>query len=148
MPASGIPPGVRLCALEELLETADVLSLHIPFTPETCHLLNAERLARLKPTCILVNTSRGAVVDTLALVDALRGGRLAAAGLDVFEEEPLPPAHPLLDCPNLLASPHYAWHSRESLPRLYRMAVEETVRGVRGEPLRSCVNGVAPQSEG
>jgi D-3-phosphoglycerate dehydrogenase len=145
VPEADIPPDVRRCSLEELLASADILSLHVPLTRETRHLLNAARLALMKPTAILVNTSRGPVVDTSALAEALRQGRLAAAGLDVFEEEPLPVAHPLLSCPNVLVTPHHAWHSQESRRKLYLLAVEEAIRGVRGEPLRSCVNGVQPR---
>jgi phosphoglycerate dehydrogenase-like enzyme len=116
----------------------------------------------MKPTAILINTARGAIIETEALVEALKNGRIAAAGLDVFEEEPLPvggaardlmdesdardnPGHALLSCPNVLLTPHYAWHSRESRPKLYMMAVEEAIRAARGEPLRSCVNGVQPR---
>lgn len=142
---SAFPSDVRRCSLEELLTTVDILSLHVLLTAETRHLLNAERLAQMKPTALLINTSRGAVIDTEALVEALNARRLAAAGLDVFEEEPLPPEHPLLSSPYVLATPHYAWYSRESHVKLYVMAVEEALRGVRGEPLRSCVNGVQPR---
>lgn len=139
------PADVRRCSLEDLLANVDILSLHVPLTTETRHLLDASRLALMKPTALLVNTARGAVVDTEALVAALQQGRLAAAGIDVFEAEPLPSDHPLLSCPNVLTTPHYAWHSRESRVKLYVMAVEEALRGVRGEPLRSCVNGVQPR---
>jgi phosphoglycerate dehydrogenase-like enzyme len=156
------PPDVTRVSLEELLGQSDILSIHAPLTPETKHLLNADRLALMKSTAILINTARGAIIETEALVVALQNGRLAAAGLDVFEEEPLAvggmvrdgrdmsdsrdsSGHPLLSCPNVLLTPHYAWHSRESRPKLYVMAVEEAVRGARGEPLRSCVNGVQPR---
>jgi D-3-phosphoglycerate dehydrogenase len=139
-----VPDDVRRVPLEELLEQSDILSLHVPLTEETRHILDAERLAMMKSSAILVNTSRGPVVDIDALVEALRSGRLAAAGLDVVEQEPLPLDHPLLALPNVLVSPHYAWHSRESAPRRYVMAVEEALRAVRGEPLRNCVNGVVP----
>jgi D-3-phosphoglycerate dehydrogenase len=139
------PSDVRRRTLEELLTEADILSLHVPLTPETRHLLDAERLARMKPSAILINTARGSVIETPALVEALLTGRIAAAGIDVFEEEPLPLDHPLLSCPNALVAPHYAWHSRESKPKLYLMAVAEAIRGVRGEPLRGCVNGIQPK---
>lgn len=145
LPESDFPADVRRCSLEELLADSDILSIHVPLTRETRHLLNAERLALMKPSALLINTARGPVVDTLALAEALQQGRLAAAGLDVFEEEPLPLDHPLLACPTVLTTPHYAWYSRESREKLYRMAVEEALRGVREEPLRSCVNGVQPQ---
>jgi D-3-phosphoglycerate dehydrogenase / 2-oxoglutarate reductase len=145
LPESEFPSDVQRCTLEELLTGVDILSLHVPLTEETRHLLDAKRLALMKPTALLINTARGAVIETQALVEALQKRRLAAAGLDVFEEEPLPPEHPLLLTPYVLLTPHYAWHSRESRLKLYQMAVEEAVRAVRGEPLRSCVNGVQPR---
>jgi D-3-phosphoglycerate dehydrogenase len=141
---SAFPPDVRRCALEELLTEADILSVHVPLTPETRQLLNAERLAAMKPTAILINTARGPVLDTQALAEALQTGRLGATGIDVFEKEPLPLDHPLLACSNALLTPHHAWYSRENEPKRYLMAIEEAIRGVRGEPLRSCVNGVQP----
>ncbi len=139
--AAEFPSDVKEVALDELLSQADILSVHVPLTAETRHVLNRERLARMRPTAILVNTARGLVIETAALVEALREGRLGAAGLDVFDEEPLRVDHPLLSLPNVLVAPHFAWHSRESRLKLYLMAVEEAIRGVRGEPLRSCVNG-------
>jgi D-3-phosphoglycerate dehydrogenase len=145
LPESDFPADVGRVDLDTLLSEADILSLHVPLTLETRRLLDGARLGRMKPTAILVNTSRGAVIDTAALVDALECGRLAAVGLDVFEEEPLPLGHPLLSCPRALLTPHYAWHSRESKPKLYLMAVEEAIRAIRGAPLRSCVNGVQPK---
>ena len=131
--------GVRRCGLEELLRESDILSLHVPLNAETRHMVNADRLAQMKRTAIFVNTSRGPVVDTIALADALNNGRLSAAGIDVFETEPLEPDHPLRSCPTALLTPHYAWYSRESRVRLYVMAAEEIVRGLRGETLRSRV---------
>ena len=96
----------RYMTLEGLLAESDVLSLHAPHTTETERMIGAEALARMKPSAILINTARGGLVDEAALVDALRGGRLAGSGLDAFVEEPLPEGHPLLDCPNVLLSPH------------------------------------------
>jgi D-3-phosphoglycerate dehydrogenase len=125
---------------DALFREADVLSLHLPLTPETRHFANAARLAAMKPRAVLVNTSRGGLVDTAALAAALRAGRPAAAGIDVFETEPLPPDHPLRGCDNALLTPHIAWYSGASLPRLQRLAAEEVVRGIRGEKLQSCVN--------
>ncbi len=92
--------------LETLLREADVVVLACPLTPETHHLLDARRLALMKPAAVLVNIARGPIVDQTALVDALRNGRLAAAGLDVFEQEPVPPGDPLLGLPNVVAAPH------------------------------------------
>lgn len=132
--------GVRSLSLEEILQQADILTLHTPLTPETRHLINTERLALMKPSALLVNTARGKVVDTFALADALASRRLGGAGIDVFEEEPLPSEHPLRTTPNTLLTPHWAWHSAESELRLHRMGAEELLRGLRGEPLRSCIN--------
>jgi D-3-phosphoglycerate dehydrogenase len=144
VPEHDFPDDIASTTLDRLLAEADILSLHVPLTRETRQILNTDALARMKPTAILVNTARGPVVETDALVDALAAGRLAAAGLDVFEEEPLPLDHPLLALPNVLATPHFAWHSRESRPKRYLMAVEEALRAARGEPLQSCVNLTLP----
>ena len=104
--------------LDELLAEADVVSLHVPLTDRTRHLIDAPRLARMKPDAILVNTSRGGVVDEHALAAALRTGRLGGAALDVFEHEPLPAGSTLAHCPNLLLTPHIAGVTRESNERV------------------------------
>ncbi|MGH8129718.1 MAG: D-2-hydroxyacid dehydrogenase [Steroidobacteraceae bacterium] len=105
--------------LDELLPSLDVLSLHCPLTDATRGLINAERLARMKPDSVLINTARGALVDTKALAEALRNRRLGGAGIDVLEREPPPSGHPLLDpaIPNLIVTPHVAWAARESRQR-------------------------------
>ncbi len=132
--------GVEPLGLDDLVAQADVLSLHAPLAPETEHVINADRLARMKPNAVLVNTARGGLVDTVALAEALRRGTPAAAGLDVFETEPLPEDHPIRQCPNALLTPHFAWRSEQSLAQLPVLAAEELLRGLRGEPLRSQVN--------
>ncbi len=105
--------------LDEMLPRLDVLSLHCPLTDATRGLLGAERLARMKPDAVLINTARGALVDARALAAALREGRLGGAGIDVLEREPPPAGHPLLDpsIPNLIVTPHVAWAARESRQR-------------------------------
>lgn len=105
--------------LDELLSQLDVLSLHCPLTDATRGLIGATRLARMKPDAILINTARGALVDAQALAEALCRGRLGGAGIDVFEREPPPTDHPLLDptIPNLIVTPHIAWAARESRQR-------------------------------
>lgn len=115
--------------LSALLARSDVLSLHCPLTPATHHLINAESLALMRPDAVLINTARGALVDGLALLAALRGGRLGAAGIDVLPEEPPVSGNPLLDArlPNLLVTPHIAWGAREARQR----ALDEVVANVR-----------------
>ncbi len=105
--------------LDELLPQLDVLSLHCPLTDATRGLISAARLARMKPDAVLINTARGALVDSAALAAALRAGRLGGAGIDVLEREPPPAGHPLLDrsIPNLIVTPHVAWAAREARQR-------------------------------
>ncbi len=105
--------------LDEMLPGLDVLSLHCPLTEATRGLISRERLARMKPDAVLINTARGALVDTRALAEALKAGRLGGAGIDVLEREPPPPDHPLLDpsIPNLILTPHVAWAAREARQR-------------------------------
>jgi D-3-phosphoglycerate dehydrogenase / 2-oxoglutarate reductase len=122
------------------LLAADILSLHLPLNAETRHFLNARRLAGLKPSALIVNTSRGGLIDTRALAAALANGSPAGAGLDVFETEPLEPDHPLRSAPNVLLTSHTAWFSQASVPRLQKLAAEEAVRLARGESPRHRVN--------
>ena len=105
--------------LDEMLPGLDVLSLHCPLTEATRGLISRERLACMKPDAVLINTARGALVDTRALAEALKAGRLGGAGIDVLEREPPPPDHPLLDpsIPNLILTPHVAWAAREARQR-------------------------------
>ena len=119
--------GVRLCSMDELLARADVVSLHLPCTPETTDTVNADMLAKMKPGAILVNTSRGGLVDEDALVEVLRSGHLAAAALDVFKAEPLPADSPLAQLENVLLSPHMAGADRESLTGMSIMAAQSIV---------------------
>jgi phosphoglycerate dehydrogenase-like enzyme len=101
-------------ALEDLLRQSDYVSLNLPLTPETFHLIGERELAMMKPTSVLINTARGPVVDEAALVSALRGRRIAGAGLDVFEVEPLPASSPLLELDNVILTPHTAGISEKS----------------------------------
>jgi D-3-phosphoglycerate dehydrogenase len=138
LPANAeLPLGIRNLSMEQALAAADILSLHVPLTEATHHMINADTLSALKPTSVLINTARGGLVDTVALADALNKGRLAGAGLDVFEQEPLPETHPLLTCPNVLLTSHVAWYSEISGKELQRMAAEEAVRALSGYPLQS-----------
>ena len=111
-------PAILLDTLEELLPKADFLTLHAPLTPATQHLINADTLELLNPTCHLINTSRGAAIDEMALADALSDGRIAGAALDVFSAEPLPIDHPLYRTPNTLLTPHLAGLTQESIERM------------------------------
>ncbi|MDX1435292.1 MAG: hydroxyacid dehydrogenase [Anaerolineales bacterium] len=105
-------------SLERVMRKADFLSLHVALNTETRHMINAKTLGWVTPQCRLINTSRGAVVQETALVEALAEGRLAGAALDVFEDEPLPPGHPLLAAPNTILTPHISSSTREAMDRM------------------------------
>lgn len=129
--------GATLVDFDTLLREADFVSIHTPLTPETRHLLNAEAIGKMKPSAYLINVARGAIVDTLALADALHMGKLAGAALDVFEQEPLPDDHPIRNAPNIILHPHAAWYSEEAMIQLQINAAEEVARALRGEPLKN-----------
>lgn len=124
--------GVEPVDFETCLARAHVLSVHLPLTDATRGLLDRAALARLPQGAIFVNTSRGGVVDEAALVEALRTGRLAGAGLDVFAQEPLPTDHPLLGLPNVTVSGHIAFYSEESIQQMQRDAAEQVAQALRG----------------
>jgi phosphoglycerate dehydrogenase-like enzyme len=126
--------------LDSLLGQADIVVLTIPLTSETRHLMNAERLARMKTGALLVNASRGAIVDTDALVQALTEGRIRAA-VDVTDPEPLPEGHPLWKAPNLLITPHVAGDSDKFLQRAFNLIREQVGRFTQGEQLLNVVSG-------
>jgi len=127
--------GMTYVTLEELLEESDFVTLHVNLTPETEGLIAAAELARMKRTAVLVNTSRGPVVDPEALYHALRDGEIAAAALDVTEPEPLPADHKLLTLPNLIVAPHIASASAATRERMALMAAENLEAGLSGRPL-------------
>lgn len=131
-------PGWR--ALPDLLASSDIVSLHLPLAPGTAGLLDRAALARMRPDAVLVNTSRGPIVDEVALVDALCDGRLAAAGLDVFGEEPAPPDHPLFGLPNVVVTPHVAWYTADTMRRYLAEGVENCRRLLDGRDLVNVVN--------
>ena len=131
--ASAIPPFVRLVELDTLFRDSDVLSLHCPLTPQTANLVNARRLSLMKPTALLLNTSRGLLVDQAALADALNSGRLAGAALDVLATEPPPPDNPLLTARNCIITPHLAWATRAARARLMNLAVENVRAFLQGK---------------
>ena len=125
--------GVEWADLEALLRESDFVSLHVPLTEETRNLIGARELALMKPTAVLINTARGQVVDQEALVATLQGGRLAAAGLDVFQVEPLAADDPLLSLENVVLLPHLGSASVATRRRMAMMAAENLVAGLRGE---------------
>jgi phosphoglycerate dehydrogenase-like enzyme len=121
--------------LDALLAEADVVSLHVPLTPETACMIDAAALARMKPGAVLINTARGGLVDQAALTEALRSGRLGAAGLDVFATEPADAADPLFRLPNVVVTPHVAWITTGTFDRSFSIAAENCRRVVAGAPL-------------
>ncbi|MFF4504377.1 2-hydroxyacid dehydrogenase [Streptomyces sp. NPDC001401] len=131
--------GARHVPLDELLRTADYVSLHAPLTDRTRHLLDAERLALLKPTAFVINTARGALIDQDALADALEKGALAGAGIDVFDPEPPTPALRLLKSPNVVLSPHVGGVTRETLVRIALAAVQNVADFLTGGEARDVV---------
>lgn len=139
-PQAAAALGVTRASLEELLEQSDFVSLHVPLTPQTRGLINTAALKRMKPTAILVNTSRGPVVDTAALQQALEEGWIAAAALDVTDPEPLPPEHPLYRLPNCLIVPHIGSATHNTRRRMAELACENLLAGLEGRRLPSCVN--------
>jgi phosphoglycerate dehydrogenase-like enzyme len=122
--------------LDSLLEQSDIVTLHVPATPETKDLINRSRLASMKTGAILINTARGELVDEAALRDALESGHLSAAGLDVFGQEPVSPQNPLLSLDNVVVTPHVAWLTNETLSRCVDVAVSNSLAIMHGEDLR------------
>ena len=127
--------GAQWVELDALLAESDFVSLHTPLTPDTRQRIGARELARMKPSAMLINTARGQVVDQAALVDALRTRQIAAAGLDVFEREPLPPDDPMLFLDNVVLLPHIGSASLTTRTRMAVLAAENLVAGVQGRPL-------------
>jgi glyoxylate reductase len=131
--SSGVP-------LDELLERSDFVSLHAPLTDETRGMIDEEQLKQMKSTAILINTSRGALIDSGALTRALERGWIAGAALDVADPEPIPKGHPLLDAPNLILNPHTASASIEARTAMANLAVDNLLAGLAGQPMPQCVN--------
>jgi phosphoglycerate dehydrogenase-like enzyme len=124
-------------SLENLLGRSDIVTLHLPLTPQTRHLMNRDNFARMKPGAFLINTARGGLVDERALFEALQSGRLAGAGLDVFEEEPVRAGHPLAGLRNVVLTPHIAAGTRDALATKMKVIFENVQRFYRGEQLRN-----------
>ena len=137
--------GVRAVDADSLWRESDFVSLHTPLTEGTRQVVNAQTLARMKPTAFLINTARGALVDEAALLQAVRSGRIAGAALDVLSPEPPPPDHPLLHDERILITPHYAWYSEAANREVRVSAAEEIVRVLRGERPRCPANQILDQ---
>ncbi len=135
----GVPPFVTEVGLESLFRQSDVVTLHCPLTPETAKVVNVERLAWMKPSAFLLNTSRGGLIDEAALAAALNSGRLAGAALDVLSLEPPPAGNPLLHAKNCMITPHLAWGTRAARARLLQIAVENVRAFIEGR-IQNTVN--------
>ncbi|MFF8842756.1 NAD(P)-dependent oxidoreductase [Streptomyces sp. NPDC015127] len=133
-------PDVEFCSLDTLLEESDIVSIHLPLTGATRGLLGPEQLKRMRPGAVLINTSRGGIVDEPALADALREGSIAGAAIDTFEIEPLPAESPLRNCPNVMLTDHVVGHTVEMYRSLVPAAVENVERMLRGERPPHLVN--------
>jgi D-3-phosphoglycerate dehydrogenase / 2-oxoglutarate reductase len=134
--AAGCEP---VAELDAALPRADFVTIHCPKTPETVGMFNAARLARMKPTAYLVNTARGGIIDEPALHAALTSGKLAGAGLDVFDKEPTPADNPLLKLPTVISAPHMAGVTRESLDRMGLQTARNILSALDGAPIRENV---------
>jgi len=132
--------GAEPADLETLLRESDIITLHVPLTKETYHLINEDKIRLMRKRPYIINTSRGAVIDEKALYRALKEGLIAGAALDVFEIEPPPEDNPLFELDNVIFTPHIAWYSEEALRRLVVTAVEETARILSGELPKNLVN--------
>ena len=132
---------VQYASLSELLKTSDVVSLHVRLVPETTHLLKAEHFAMMKPSAVLINTSRGKVVDENALIEALRRNEIGGAGLDVFEYEPLPDNSPLRELENTLITPHIGWKTEETFTNFLEGSIENVYSFFMNGEARNVVNG-------
>lgn len=140
VPPASSPSNVRLVSWPELLAQSDLMTIHAALTAETYHLFNRESFAQMRDGAILVNVSRGAIVSEVALVEALRSGKLAGAGLDVLEFEPPASTTPLLNFPNVLITSHLAWYSEASMIRLRRTMMQRIADYLGGRPVPSVVN--------
>lgn len=131
---------VELTTLEQLLPRVDVLTLHAPLTDDTHHLIGARELAMLPRHAVIVNTSRGGLIDQTALVDALRAGTIAAAGLDVFEHEPLPADDPLISLPGVVLTGHVGAHTRAAADATAAMVIDQLRELIAGRLPSGCLN--------
>jgi D-3-phosphoglycerate dehydrogenase / 2-oxoglutarate reductase len=133
-PRAELPHGAEATDVDSICREADLISLHAPLTAATRHIVDARRIALMRPTTVLVNTARGGLVDLDALAQALAGRRILGAGLDVFEQEPPDPAHLIFGLDNAVLTNHIGWYSEQAMRDLQRKAAEEAVRVLRGDP--------------
>jgi phosphoglycerate dehydrogenase-like enzyme len=132
--------GVHSVPLEELLRNSDIVSIHVPLTPDTKRMIGKKELAMMKPSAVLINTARGAVVDNEALAAALREGRIAGAGIDVFDmEPPLPAEYPLLRAPNTILTPHIGYATREAIVKRAEIAAANITAWLGGKPINRVI---------
>jgi len=136
---------VRFTPFAELLAEADIVSLHLPLTPGTRHVIGAPEMGRMKRSAVLINTARGPLVDEAALAAALRAGEIAGAGLDVFEVEPLPADHPLVSLPNVVLTPHIAAGTADALVVKMKACFANMLRVAHGETPADVVAPAVPQ---
>ncbi|MFD1606979.1 2-hydroxyacid dehydrogenase [Oceanobacillus luteolus] len=127
--------GVMFVELEELLDDSDIVSLHLPYTNNTQGIIGKPELEAMKPGCMLINTARAELVDTAALIQQLERGHLAGAGIDVFDQEPIHPDSPLLKMDNVILSPHVGYNTPESVSNIIKIAVDNVVQGLKGDPV-------------
>jgi len=139
-PADAQGAGCRAVRLAELLEESDFVSLHLPLTPQSAQMFDRERFSQMKPGAVFINTSRGGLVESAALAEALESGHLAAAGVDVLPQEPPEPDEPLLGQDNLIITPHVAFNSEESLAELQIRTAQSIARVLQGQMPESVVN--------
>jgi glyoxylate reductase len=132
--------GVESVGLEELLGQSDFVSINVALTDDTRMLINAEAIARMKPGSVLVNTARGGIVDEVALAGALQSGALFAAGIDVFEREPVGADNPLLQLPNVVVAPHIGSATQRTREQMATLAAHNMIAALAGKPMPHCVN--------
>lgn len=138
--------GITYRTLDEIIKESDIITIHVPLTPQTEKMIDAERIATMKSSAIIVNVSRGAIVDEAALAQALKEGRIKGAGLDVFQEEPIRQGNPVLDAPNIILTPHIAGATNESRVRIIDMTIDNVSRVLAGQEPINVVNETRPRT--
>ena len=138
--------GVTYRPLDDLIAESDVITIHAPLTPQTENMISADRITAMKTNAIIINASRGAIVDEAALARALKEGRIRGAGLDVFSKEPISPENPILDAPNTILTPHIAGATNESRMRIINLTIDNVLSVLTGKEPVNIVNGVKPKT--